>query len=71
MPEIFRWYTTTEFAIEMGKSVQTINRWVLSGFIVQLGHKLRRDETGHWYIGVQEQLHFPAKYTLSQSSHSS
>ncbi len=71
MTPVIHWYSVSEFAGELNKHRATITRWIHSGFIVSLGHKLRRDETGHWSIGVREDLHFPAKYTLSQSSQQS
>lgn len=51
-PTIISWLTPEEFAIHQCKTSRQIRRWCQSGFIVELGLLLRRDPTGHWYIGI-------------------
>ena len=64
---MLRWYSVSEFAEEWGKDHSTILRWIHSGFVVSLGHRLKRDPTGHWSIGVHEDIRIsPKLHSLQQ-----
>lgn len=45
------WVTPAEFAREYNKSSKTIHLWIKNKFILSLGVILKKDVTGHWYIG--------------------
>jgi hypothetical protein len=44
------WLTAAEYADMMGKSLRTIQNWCKTGFLLEVGCRVRRDATGHWYI---------------------
>jgi len=46
------WVPVSEVAEEYGRTSRTITRWCHEGFPFQLGYQVKRDETGHWLIGV-------------------
>ena len=46
------WLSLTNFARRMNKHPETVRKWCESGFVVELGYFLRKDCTGHWFIGI-------------------
>jgi hypothetical protein len=45
------WVPIKEFADEYNKSRSTIVNWITNGFIFRLGVSVKKDVSGHWYIG--------------------
>jgi hypothetical protein len=31
-----------------------MRRWCANGFFIELGYRVRKDETGYWYVGATE-----------------
>jgi len=46
------WLDIPEFARKQNKNPETIRRWIVSGFAMELGFVIHRDPTGHWRIGI-------------------
>lgn len=64
-----RWYKLSEIARQFQKSEMTIWNWCNNGFIFTLGYRLRRDVSGHLFVGVPLQNHFvPKAAPCSQSN---
>jgi hypothetical protein len=45
------WVPISQFAREYNKSRNTIVNWITTGFIFSLGVSVKKDVTGHWFIG--------------------
>ena len=45
------WVSAQEFADEYHKSRGTIGNWIETGYILQMGFRLKRDISGFWLIG--------------------
>jgi hypothetical protein len=48
------WVSASEIAKEYNRSPRMMRIWCTSGFFIELGFSVRRDETGHWIIGVPQ-----------------
>jgi hypothetical protein len=44
------WLTIADVARRVGKTRQTVHNWVVSGFILTLGYRVKRDYTGYWLL---------------------
>jgi hypothetical protein len=44
------WKPVSEVAREYNKSPITLKRWALSGFILKLGFRVKRDPKGRWFL---------------------
>lgn len=51
------WLPLSDIAREYNRHPEAIRQWCKSGFIIELGYSLRRDETGHWIVGVPESMY--------------
>jgi hypothetical protein len=45
------WTPLPDFAREYNKNRDTIRDWIDNGFIFTLGCTVKKDVTGHWFIG--------------------
>lgn len=51
------WLSVSEAARYFGKHHSVVRRWCYDGDCIDFGFRLRRDITGHWWIGIpSEQL---------------
>jgi hypothetical protein len=55
--EEFVWLPISAIAREYNRDPESIRRWCLNGFMIELGYTIRRDETGHWIVGVPQYLY--------------
>jgi hypothetical protein len=46
------WIPLSAVAKEYNRHPESIRRWCVSGFLIELGFSIRQDETGHWIVGV-------------------
>ena len=46
------WVPASEVAIEFGRVPRTMRRWCDTGYVLNLGYRIKRDQTGHWLVGV-------------------
>jgi hypothetical protein len=46
------WLPANAIALEYNRSPRLIRVWCTNGFLIELGYRVRRDETGHWIVGV-------------------
>ena len=51
------WLPISQVAKEYSRDPESIRRWCLSGFLIELGFAIRRDQTGHWIIGVPQSVY--------------
>jgi hypothetical protein len=51
------WIPLSILAEEYGRSTRLMREWAETGFIIELGYAVRKDETGHWIIGVPHGLY--------------
>lgn len=58
------WIPVSQVAREYNKHVVTIKRWCVSGFIIHLGFRVRRDPKGQWFLSRNE----PEQTTHSKHS---
>lgn len=59
------WVPISEFAREYNKSRVTIVRWIEESFIFSLGVTVKRDVTGHWYIGKPQERSVDSEHSAS------
>lgn len=57
MNDDITWVPLSVIAAEYKRDVETIRRWALSGLLVEVGFVVRKDLTGHWSVGVPENLY--------------
>lgn len=46
------WIPASEIAREYNRTPRLIRVWCSTGFLIELGYRIRRDATGHWIVGV-------------------
>jgi hypothetical protein len=51
------WIPLSMLAEEYNRSTRLMRQWVQTGFVLELGYAVRRDETGHWIVGVPHGLY--------------
>ena len=50
------WVPLNVIAIEYHRSPESMRLWCVSGFMLELGYSLRKDELGRWQVGVPASL---------------
>ena len=45
------WMSAAQFARNYHKSRWTALRWIMEGFVLQLGYCIWRDPAGRWFVG--------------------
>lgn len=51
------WVPLSVVATEYKRDVETIRRWAISGLLVEVGFVVRKDITGHWSVGIPENIY--------------
>lgn len=50
------WMPISVVAKEYNRHPESIRRWCENGFLIELGFTIRRDETGHWIVGIPHSI---------------
>jgi hypothetical protein len=51
------WLPLAAIAKQYDKHPEVIRQWCKRGFMIELGFRIRKDETGHWAIGVPKSIY--------------
>jgi hypothetical protein len=51
------WLPISTVAEIYNRHPESIRRWCVNGFMIELGYMLRQDETGHWIVGVPRYIY--------------
>lgn len=64
------WLPISELAVEYNRTPRLMRIWCANGFLIELGFRVRRDETGHWIVGVPEPVYqtFKQKAEIAETS---
>lgn len=57
MNEEITWVPLSVIAVEYKRDPETIRRWAVNGLLVECGFSVRRDITGHWIVGIPQNIY--------------
>ena len=51
------WLSVSHIAREYNRTPRQMRNWCANGLLIELGYTIRRDETGHWIVGVPQNIY--------------